>query len=92
MTIPIQWDQNASAEAVKEICFDEQEAFWQHDPNNSLGVDVAVDGPLTDKYGHNFTGLYGECYLTQSTAQLFAWDNLSPDQAWNDYDMARLTS
>lgn len=51
-------------------------------------VDIAFNGPLVDKYGKTSTGYYGIANLTFPTAQMFVWDNLTPDQAWGDYDQA----
>jgi hypothetical protein len=51
-------------------------------------VDYEVDGPLVDQYGNTSVGPYAQVTLTAATAKLFNWSNLSPDQAWGDYDSA----
>lgn len=90
ITIGDQFDYNAGITTVKIVTFQVEHDLWTNAEIKALGglseVDVVVLGPTQDQYGNSSTGKYGEADLTQATASLFNWGNLTFDSAWGDYD------
>ena len=71
-----------------------QKAVWTSSVSKHLNqVKLNVTMDTQDQYGkvyHNT--LVGYCMLTQKTASLFQWDNLSREDAWKVYDSTWLIS
>jgi hypothetical protein len=87
-TLSEQYDNSAYRGDIQHDCYSVEQAIWQgHIPHLSL-VEVDISGPLVDKYGNPSTGLLGYCILKHSTEKMFQWNNLTWEQAWNDYDTA----
>jgi hypothetical protein len=79
------WDVSSTQTVCKADVFNEMKALFTSRLNINE-VEVTINGPVTDSYGNNTTGQYADADLTLATAQLFNWDNLDYDTAWNDYD------
>ena len=79
---------------IKQGCYDMQKAVWTSSVSKHLNqVKLNVTMDTQDQYGkvyHNT--LVGYCMLTQKTASLFQWDNLSREDAWKVYDSTWLIS
>lgn len=79
------WDINALHTTVENIVFDCFKAFYTSPETSAVQwVDVSVKGPVTDSYGNNTIGLYGQADLSRASARPFNWDNLDYLQAWNN--------
>lgn len=80
-----QWDVSALHTTVENIVFDCFKSFYTSPQASAVQwVDVVVKGPVTDAYGNNTIGIYGEADLSRVTARPFNWANLDYLQAWNN--------
>ncbi len=77
---------------IKMDCFYIQKALWTNVGKQIPEVIVNFYMPVQDKYGNQSIGEVASCDLQKSTAQLFNWNNLTHDDAWNDYDNAHIIS
>lgn len=86
-TVPgTQEEINASQERVKALCFRVEQALWTSGmPLNE--VVVTVVGPIYDDYADLTTGAYGAVDLKAATAAKLTWASLSPDAAWDVYQV-----
>lgn len=84
-TVGDEADHNAFRATIESDCFLIQQAIWESKVNLAA-VEVNVLGPIVDPKGDKSTGPIGLCGLKEQTAQKFAWNTLTFDQAWNDYD------
>ena len=86
MTLGEQLDLSGAQGSVKVAVFDCFQGFYTSPHARFLqDVHIAVNGPVTDTYGNNSTGLYGSADLTRATAAQFNWDNLDPFAAWDNH-------
>ncbi len=77
---------------IKMDCFSVQKALWTNVGKQIPEVIVNFYMPVQDKYGNQSIGEVASCDLQKSTAQVFNWNNLTHDDAWNDYDNAHIIS
>jgi hypothetical protein len=71
---------------IKMDCFAIQKALWTHVGKQIPEVIINFSMPVQDQYGNQSIGEVASCDLQKSTAQRFNWNNLTHDDAWNDYD------
>lgn len=75
---------------IKMDCFNIQKALWTNVSKQIPEVIINFYMPVQDKYGNQSIGEVASCDLQKSTEQLFNWNNLTHDDAWNDYDNAHI--
>ncbi len=47
-------------------------------------VDITIQGPLVDPYGHTSTGPYASATLMRATASKFVWNNMVQADTWDN--------
>lgn len=71
---------------LKERALQVMKAIYTSKMSGVQAVFLHSVGDTVDKYGHQGHGDWSKVTLKKETAMKFAWDTITQDQAWDDYD------
>jgi hypothetical protein len=71
---------------IKERALQVMKAVYTSKLGGVQAIILHSIGDTVDKYGHQSNDDWSKVTLNKDTAMKFAWDTITQDQAWDDYD------